>query len=38
VTDRATVQVRFWILELASNLFRPVWVANPEIGGSSTGS
>jgi len=37
VTDRATVQARFWILELPSNLFRPVWVADSEPRGSSTG-
>jgi transposase len=38
VLERATVQARFGILELARNLFRPVWVTEPETGGSSTGS
>ena len=36
--NRATVQARFWILELASNSFRPVCVTDSETGGSSTGS
>jgi transposase len=38
VLDRATVQARCWILELASNLFRPVCVTDSKTGGSSTDS